>query len=159
MDRQNAPGHPMIVIPMTPVAESIPITVSTEIAVIAVPTHHRRRRPEPRAFNPGGVVRLRLDGNRQSVVGRVVTTRSWGRFCGRQTGRSGPGGGLGFGAARRIALRTPVPDVLADYSWLWEEPIEKLTLAHQDALLTLHDDPDLAACGSNGGPAPGDANE
>lgn len=33
----------MIVFPMMPVAESIPITVSTEIAVIALPTHHRRR--------------------------------------------------------------------------------------------------------------------
>jgi hypothetical protein len=42
----------MIVIPMTPVAESIPITVSTEIAVIAVPTHHCRRRPEPRTIHP-----------------------------------------------------------------------------------------------------------
>jgi hypothetical protein len=30
MDRQNALGHPMIVFPMTPVAESIPTTVSTE---------------------------------------------------------------------------------------------------------------------------------
>jgi hypothetical protein len=38
----------MIIFPMTPVGESLPITVSTEIAVIALPTHHRRRRPEPR---------------------------------------------------------------------------------------------------------------
>jgi hypothetical protein len=44
MDRQNALGHPMILFPMTPVAESIPITVSSEIAANAVPTHHRRRR-------------------------------------------------------------------------------------------------------------------
>ncbi|HZC98787.1 MAG TPA: hypothetical protein VFA46_00880 [Actinomycetes bacterium] len=39
---------------MAPVAESIPITVSTEIAVIALPTHYRRRRPEPRAVSPSG---------------------------------------------------------------------------------------------------------
>jgi hypothetical protein len=42
----------MIVFPMTPVAESIPTTVSTEIAVIALPTHHCRRPPEPRAIHP-----------------------------------------------------------------------------------------------------------
>ena len=52
MDRQNAPGHPMIVFPMTPVAESIPTTVSTEIAVTALRIHHRRRRPEPRTIHP-----------------------------------------------------------------------------------------------------------
>jgi hypothetical protein len=150
---------------MTPATASIPITVRTEITLVALPTHHRRRRAEPRAFNRGGVVRLRLDGNRQSVVGRMITTQSWGRSCGRQTGRSGPGGGLGFGALGWIATRTPVPGVLADYSWLWEDTIESLlteiatavapdhafTAGYAPAglppysLLTLHDDLDLAA--------------
>jgi hypothetical protein len=154
-------------LPMTPATASIPITVRTEITLVALPTHHRRRRPEPRAFNRGGVVRLRLDGNRQSVVGRMITTQSWGRSCGRQTGRSGPGGGLGFGALGWIATRTPVLGVLADYSWLWEDPIESSRLLTEIAtavragpcihrglrpaglppysLLTLHDDLDLAA--------------
>src|SRR5215216_1044698 len=48
MGRRN---QPMITLPMTPVAESSPITVSTEIAAIALPTHHRRRLPGPRPIH------------------------------------------------------------------------------------------------------------
>ena len=42
----------MITLPMTPVAESSPITVNTRVAAIALPTHSRRPRPAPRAIHP-----------------------------------------------------------------------------------------------------------
>jgi hypothetical protein len=168
-------------LPMTPATASIPITVRTEITLVALPTHHRRRRPEPRAFNRGGVVRLRLDGNRQSVVGRMITTQSWGRSCGRQTGRSGPGGGLGVRGARMDRYANTCPWRTCRLIMALGRSNRKLTLAHRDSYCcsrrTMHSPRvtpprvcrrtlcspcmtiSTSRLGSNGGPAPGDAHE
>jgi hypothetical protein len=42
----------MITLPTTPVAESSPTTVSTEVAAITLPTHNCRRPPALRAIHP-----------------------------------------------------------------------------------------------------------
>jgi len=91
--------------------EHPPSRPRTEIPVIALPIHHRRRRPEPRAIHPSA--RTEPSTENQRPIARSARQQE------RPPTRSG----------RSAAARTPISDVLADYSWLWED--ERLTIPIQ----------------------------
>ena len=63
----------MITFPITPVAESSPITVSTKIAAIALPTHHRRRLPGPMTIHASAATPSPSSKNHGSLKNSTLT--------------------------------------------------------------------------------------